>query len=105
MALFDGAGGRVMDASAKIENAAGVCTPAASGNAPDNGDSTPGSVTGQQGAKSTARYIGTVIRHSRLAQLRNLNRGPSGQVSRELRVAKQALESAIWVCDTCEADK
>lgn len=57
------------------------------------------------GARSAAGFIGTVMRHARQAQSINLRHGPGRRVGRELDRAREALDSARWLCDYCGGDQ
>jgi hypothetical protein len=51
------------------------------------------------GGQTVGAYLGTSLRHSRRAAELNLRAGPSAAVAESAKRARDALDSALWLCD------
>jgi hypothetical protein len=57
------------------------------------------------GTTTIQTYIGTALRGCRSGLSHALDDGPSTRVARELSKARDALDSALWLCDYVEAER
>lgn len=59
----------------------------------------------RDGTRAAGAHLGTALRHAREAVSLNLRHGPSRRLRREAILARNALDSVVWVCDYVEADR
>ena len=57
------------------------------------------------GTKTVAKHLGDAVRHVQHAAALNLRHGPSAQVAASVRLAGEALNSALFVCDYAEGER
>lgn len=57
------------------------------------------------GTRTAGAFLGTALRHAREAASLNLRHGPGRRVGREIDRAREALDSARWICDYCGGER
>lgn len=95
-----------MEAATESKRAEGVATPTAyDSHRCASNSARPQPNKQVSGAGTLLAFNGTALRHLREAQSIALRHGLCARAGRELRAAREAVDSGIWLCDYTEADR
>lgn len=56
------------------------------------------------GQRTVGKYLGDALRHGRRAAELNIRSGPTAGVEASVRLAREALDGAAWLCEYIEAE-